>query len=136
EHGVAGIAQIASLTQPYPPLYQTIVSLFYAILGKSSHAAAYANIPAMLLLVLSTYGIGRLILEPLAAALAGVLVCFYPYVAWLSRESLIDFWLTAMVALAIYALLRTSEFSNLKWSVAFGVIAGLGMLTKWTFVFF
>src|SRR5437868_10762733 len=36
----------------------------------------------------------------------------------------------------MWALLKTKEFSDLRWSIAFGFLAGAGMLTKWTFVFF
>jgi len=36
----------------------------------------------------------------------------------------------------MWALIKTKEFSDLRWSIAFGVLAGIGMLTKWTFPFF
>jgi 4-amino-4-deoxy-L-arabinose transferase-like glycosyltransferase len=55
---------------------------------------------------------------------------------WLSREMMIDYWLTAIVAIAFWLLLQTREFSDRRWSIAFGLVAGAGMLTKWTFGFF
>ena len=134
--GPAGLTQIESLTLPYPPFYHSIVAVFYAMFGRSTDTAQYANIPAILLLLLATYGIGRTILSPLSAASAAVLVSFYPLLLWLSRETIIDYWLTGMVAASVWVLLRTKEFSDLRWSIAFGVVAGLGMLTKWTFPFF
>src|SRR5262245_64327135 len=41
-----------------------------------------------------------------------------------------------MVALSIRSLIHTNEFSDRKRAVIFGIICGLGMLTKWTFAFF
>ena len=124
------------LTGFYPPLYHSIVAAFYAVFGKTIDAAQLANLPALALLIVSTYGIGRTLLGPLSAAVASILVAFYPYLIWLSRETLVDYWLTAFVAFAVWLLIRTNEFSDRKASVAFGVACGLGMLTKWTFPLF
>jgi len=81
----------------------------------------------------ATYGIAKRVLPPMQAAWAGVLVLFYPYMLWLSRETIIEYWLSAFVALAVLALYRTDDFSNLRNSLLFGVVCGLGMLTKATF---
>jgi len=134
--GIRAIATLPSLTGSYPPLYQSIVAVFYAAFGRSVDAAQSANLFAIALLLVATYELGRTLLTPLAAAAAAVLVNFYPYLAWLSRETLIDYWLTTMVALAIWMLVRTNEFSDRQRSLVFGVVCGLGMLTKWTFIFF
>jgi 4-amino-4-deoxy-L-arabinose transferase-like glycosyltransferase len=135
--GAGGIVILPRLAAFYPPLFQSVIALFYAVFGKTIDAAQWANLPAIVLLFTATYGIGRtLLLKPVAAAAAAVLVNFYPYMLWLSRETLVDYWLTAMVALAMWALLLTREFSDRRRSIAFGVMCGLGMLTKWTFAFF
>ena len=91
--------------------------------------------PAILLLLIATYGIGKTVLSPTGAAGAAVLVNFYPLMLWLSREAMMDYWLTSMVALAMW-LLVAKGLGNWNWSLAFGVVCGLGMLTKWTFAFF
>jgi 4-amino-4-deoxy-L-arabinose transferase-like glycosyltransferase len=134
--GLRAIAIIPLLTGFYPPLYHTVVATFYAVFGKTIDAAQWANLPAMALLIATTYGIGRSLLKPLPAAAAALLVGFYPYLVWLSRETLVDYWLTSMVAVAIWMLIRTNEFSDRRASAGFGVICGLGMLTKWTFPLF
>ena len=74
--------------------------------------------------------------EATANAMAAVLATFYPYLLWISRETIIDYWLCAIVAAAMWALIKTKEFSDPRWSIAFGAFAGIGMLTKWTFPFF
>ncbi len=134
--GVRAIAIIPLLTGFYPPLYYTIVAAFYAVFGKTIDAAQWANLPALALLIAATYGVGRTLLKPLPATAAAILAGFYPYLVWLSRETLVDYWLTSMVALAMWTLIRTNGFSDRRTSVAFGVVCGLGMLTKWTFPLF
>src|SRR5262249_19325745 len=91
---------------------------------------------AIALLMISTYAIGRRVLDAAPAAAAAVLVNFYPLMLWLSRETLIDYWLSSIVAFAMWLLLRTNNFSDRTRSVLFGVVCRLGMLTKWTFAFF
>src|SRR5262245_49583403 len=117
DSGIHGLAQIPFLTGSYPPLYHSIIATFYAVFGKTIDAAQWANLPAIALLFAATYGIGRAILKPFAAATAAVITNFYPLMLWLSRETLIDYWLTSMVALAMWLLIRTNEFSNRKYSV-------------------
>ncbi len=138
--GLQALAVIPSqrLTGYYPPLYQMVIAAVWAVFGKTVDVARTANLLAVAILLLATYGIGRSVLEPFSAAIAAVLVSFYPYMLWLSRETIIDYyWLAAIVALAMWILLRERRsFSERTWSVAFGIIAGLGMLMKWTFPFF
>src|SRR3990167_8460935 len=102
--GLRALAQLPFLTGSYPPLYQSVVAAFYTVFGRTIDAAQWANLPAIALLFASTYGIGRTLLKPLAASTAAVLVNFYPMLLWLSRETLIDYWLTAMVAAAMWLL--------------------------------
>jgi 4-amino-4-deoxy-L-arabinose transferase-like glycosyltransferase len=134
--GGGAIAIVPRLTGFYPPLYHTIVALFYGVFGQTVDAAQWANIPAAAVLIIATYGIGRSLLKPVPAAAAAVLVVFFPFMIWLSRETLVDYWLTSMVAFAVWMLLRTREFSDRRNSIIFGVVCGLGMLTKWTFPLF
>ena len=141
ERALHAFAAIPGLTASYPlgfypPFYHSIVAFFYAVFGKTVDAAEWANLPAIAILFIATYGIGRRLLKPGAAAAAAVLANFYPIMLWLSRETIIDYWLTSMVALAMWLLMSTNEFANRKHSILFGVACGLGMLTKWTFPFF
>jgi 4-amino-4-deoxy-L-arabinose transferase-like glycosyltransferase len=136
ESGIRAITAIPFLTGSYPPLYHSVVAIFYAIFGKTVDAAQLANLPAIALLLIATYGIGCTLLDPLSAAVAAVIVNFYPLLIWLSRETIIDYWLTSMVALAMWLLIQTNEFSSRTRTILFGISCGLGMLTKWTFAFF
>jgi 4-amino-4-deoxy-L-arabinose transferase-like glycosyltransferase len=136
DRGLSGLREIPHSTGFYPPLFHSVIAIFYALLGKSSDAAALANLPAIALLLFATYALGKRLLPHRAAAFSAVLVSFYPFMLWLSRETLIDYWLVGMVTLAMLCLFRTEDFSRRSESVLFGVVCGLGMLTKWTFPLF
>src|SRR5262245_6504414 len=62
--GIRALAMIPFLTGPYPPLYHSIVAAFYALFGKTIDAAQWANLPAIGLLFISTYEIGRTVFKP------------------------------------------------------------------------
>jgi 4-amino-4-deoxy-L-arabinose transferase-like glycosyltransferase len=134
--GISGILAIPHLTGFYPPLFHSVIALFYALFGKSSHAGLLANFPAIAILLYATYGLGKRLLPPLPAVASAVLASFFPFMIWLSRETLIDYWLAGLVTAAMVCLLRTGEFSKKFESIQFGAICGLGLLTKWTFPVF
>jgi 4-amino-4-deoxy-L-arabinose transferase-like glycosyltransferase len=134
--GLAGLLEISHLTGFYPPLFHSVVAIFFALSGKSIHSGAWANLPAIAILLFATYGLGKRLLAPGAAAIGAVLVSFFPLMLWLSREALLDYWLAALVTLAMLCLYRTENFSKRSESFLFGLVCGLGMLTKWTFPLF
>jgi 4-amino-4-deoxy-L-arabinose transferase-like glycosyltransferase len=137
QNGVASAIQsLPHDTGGYPPFYYLVIALFYRIFGLTIDTAQLANIPAIILLGLATYGIARYFMDPTAAALAGALVNSFPFMLWISRETLLEYWLVTMVAISIWALLKSKQFSSTKWSLLFGVTCGFGMLTKWTFAIF
>src|SRR4029079_19096102 len=83
--GVGAFLNIPFLTGAYPPMYHSIVALFYRLFGRTIDAAQWANLPSMALLFLATYFIGRTQLKPFGAATAAVIVNFCPLLLWLSR---------------------------------------------------
>src|SRR4030095_1999629 len=136
QNGVSAFLTLPHDSGTYPPLYYAVTAIFYALLGPTIDAAQLANLPAIILLGLATYGMARSFMEPGAAVLAAMIANFIPLLLWLSRETMLEYWLTAMVAISMWVFLQTKEFSNPRWTLAFGLCCGLGMLTKWTFVIF
>jgi hypothetical protein len=132
-HGWRAIPLAAKETGNYPPLYYLILSLFYAVFGRAAFAAQLANLPAIVLLAFATHGIAKKFLDPPAAAVAAILAGFFPFMIWISRESLIEYWLVALVAAAMLALLRADASGSRRHWLIFGATCGLGMLAKWTF---
>lgn len=70
------------------------------------------------------------------ALFSSLLLSFYPMTLYLSRNYFLDLPLCFFVTASLYFLVLTGNFTNSFYSILFGAACGLGMLTKWTFVFF
>ena len=127
-----------TMTWPWnrPPLPFLTAVPFYRLLGISTDVALMSNIVYLAILLCSVYGIGRILFSRKVGVLAAFLVSFYPVLFGISRLSYVDYALTAVVALAMYLLLRTDGFRHRHWSLIFGLGMGLGLLTKWPFIAF
>lgn len=121
---------------PYPPLFHVSAIPLYVLFGTSEDIAVMSNILFLGILIFSTYGIGKHLHEAHTGLLSAFSVSMYPIVFGLSRHYLIDVALMAMVSLAIYFLLLSDRFRSRGYSLALGIVLGLGMLTKSAFFFF
>jgi len=114
-----------------PPLGILPALLLQALAGQADPALARMSVlPWMALLMLATFLIARRLHSPDAGLLAAASLAAMPLVMGFSRLLWMDVPLAAMVALTIHALLRTDCFTRCGPSLLFGVIGGLGMLTK------
>jgi len=128
--------QVISVTGYYPPLYHLTTLPFFAALGASLHSGLLLNLLYLLILVWATYGIGKILYNPMTGLLSALVVAMYPFLVFISRTYVIDLPLTSMVTLGFYCYLRSDKFTRLAPSLLFGVIFGLGMLLKWSYLFF
>ena len=137
-HDINPRTVFSALTWPWnrPPLPFLTVVPFYRLFGISTDVALMSNCVYLAILLGTVYGIGRTLYDRKVGLLAAFLVTFYPILFSISRLSYVDYALTAMVALAVYLLLKTDGFRNRKWSLVFGLGIGLGLLTKWPFIAF
>src|SRR4029453_17606064 len=81
----------------------------------------------------SVYGVARTVGDPMAGLLAAFFLGTAPFVVYSLLTFQLDLPLMAMVALALYMLIRTERFSRPGWTAALGLVWGLGLLTKPTF---
>jgi 4-amino-4-deoxy-L-arabinose transferase-like glycosyltransferase len=130
------ITEFNDVSRYRPPLFLLSSLPFYLIFGRSPDVAAMTNVVYFIILVLSVYGIGKRIHSEEVGLLASFIVSTFPIIFGLSRSYWLDFPLTAMVSLSMYLLLMADYFKNKKYSILFGISAGLGMLTKWTYFVF
>lgn len=130
------ISQIITYHTFYPPLFHLSAALFYSLFGLSADVAAMANLVYMAVLLFAVYGIGKRMFSAKVSLLAAFLVSMLPIVFCLSRYTYVEYALMSMVAFSVYLLIRTDDFQNKTYSVLFGLSVGLGMLTKWVFIFF
>jgi 4-amino-4-deoxy-L-arabinose transferase-like glycosyltransferase len=82
----------------------------------------------------STYALGKDLWSPRAGAFATILLALYPATYIHSRSLLLDLPLTAMVAAAMLALVKSRRLSDPGWSTALGLSCAVGILTKQMFV--
>jgi 4-amino-4-deoxy-L-arabinose transferase-like glycosyltransferase len=106
--------------------------------GGSADAPIVAlNLVFVPLLVGGCYGIGRIAFDDArAGVLAAAFALAAPVVIGQFHIFLLDLPLTAMVAATGWAILASDRFDDRRLSLLVGVLAGLGLLTKQSFVLF
>lgn len=127
----------AAFEDQYPPLYYVVTFLIYTFFDTSRTAALLANQLFLILLVTGVFLIAEKF-DPggLSTWLSVWFSLLFPILYFLSRIYILDFSATAMVSLSIAALVWTNEFEKRNWSIFFGILAGLGMLTRLYFALF
>ncbi|HEV8131051.1 MAG TPA: glycosyltransferase family 39 protein [Acidobacteriota bacterium] len=120
----------------YPPFYHWAEAISFTIAGRMEDAAAFPNFFFLGLMLWAVFRIGERV-DGVEAGLWGALfTSLFPILVWLSRTPLVDFALVAVVCQAIHFLLETENFGLRKRSILFGLVCGIGMLVKWSFLFF
>ncbi len=120
----------------YPPLYHLSLVPFALVFGFSAYSAVLVNSICLGVIILSTYGIGSLIIDRRIGLMAAFLVSCYPFLSFVSRTPMIDTMLTAAVALAYYLFLKSRNFEDRFYSLIFATVFAGGMMVKWTFLIF
>ena len=120
----------------YPPFVHIVIAFTYGLFHPGPHIAILANVPATVLLLWGVYEIGVAFAGAGAAIWACVLTTLTPFLIWISRETLLDYWLAAWVAAALALLIKSSAFESRRYSFLLGLACALGMLTKWLFAGF
>lgn len=120
----------------YPPLYHMATFIPYVLFGTSTNSAIFVNIIFFSILLFSVYGIGKHFGGEQAGLIAALLVTLYPGVLGIRRFFVIDNGIISLVALSIYMLILSDNFKNSKFTIYFGIVSALAVLSKWTAVFF
>ena len=117
----------------YPPFYHLSLIPLTLIFGFTLDTGVIGNSFYMVILTLSTYGIGKILYARNVGLIAAFLVSSYPLIVGMSREYLISVMLTAMTTLAYYLFLKSEKFEDKKYSLWFSFIFAIGLMVKWTF---
>ncbi|MDD5195957.1 MAG: glycosyltransferase family 39 protein, partial [Candidatus Omnitrophica bacterium] len=120
----------------WPPLFHVSSALLDFLIGTSYVASVMINMFYLIILLFSVYFIGRKLFDQNTGILAAVFISLYPMVFRYSRFFGTDFALAAMVSMSMCFLVYSDNFNNKRNSLLFGLSLGLGMLTKWSFIFF
>src|SRR3954452_13469059 len=121
----------------YPPLVYEVGMLGMLVGGKNADAPVLAlDLVFISLLALGVYRAARIAYGPVAGVLAVAFALASPLLISQSHMFMFDMPLTAMVAVAVWLLLASGRFADLRVCAAAGVVIGLGLLTKPPFAFF
>jgi hypothetical protein len=121
---------------PQPPLVYWVTNVFYAVFGNDLWVADLSIAVFLGILVFATYGIGKTLWSRRVGLMSALFVVTSPLFVSQFKWYMIDAPLSAMVALALYFLIKSDGFADRRSSLLFGVAFALGMLTKWPFAFF
>src|SRR5262249_48885413 len=124
------------LSGNYPPLVHIFIATIFRLFRPDPDIAAFVNLPATFLLFWSLYELSRYFASAAAARWTCVLTLLIPYLIWMSRETILDYWLSAWVTTAWMLLVKTDGFKSKPASRWLGIACGLGLLTKWLFAGF
>jgi 4-amino-4-deoxy-L-arabinose transferase-like glycosyltransferase len=117
----------------YPPLVPCTAGLLYFALPGVPLTTQGVMLGFVAIGLAAVFGIGRTVWDAGAGLLAAFLLGTAPFVVFSLMNFQLDLPLTTMVALTLWALLRTDGCRKATCTATLGVFLGLGMLTKPTF---
>src|SRR5215470_513258 len=126
----ANVAAIIERSSFYPPLAACAAGLAYSLAPSDVASAQVAILGFLALGMASVYVLARSSTSGVGSVVAALLFGSANFVVYSSLRFQLDLPLAGMVAVALVLLLRVEGFSRLGWSIALGVVLGLGMLTK------
>ena len=115
-----------------PPGYAFFLGTIFFVFGRSVIAARAIQALLGAFTCLLTYKTGERIFSKTTGKIAGVLTCFYPYFIAYTGDLLSETFLTFMIALAVYHVVKTSEIPSWKNIALTGALIGLTGLAKST----
>jgi 4-amino-4-deoxy-L-arabinose transferase-like glycosyltransferase len=121
----------------YPPLAHVVGALAMFVGGVSVASSIIGeNLVFVSLLALGCYQTGRLLYGPLAGMLAVVFALGAPLLVSLFHVFMLDGPLTALVAVSIWLILASEDFSHTGIAGMAGLAVGLGMNVKVQFALY
>lgn len=115
----------------YPPLVYQVSALQYWLFPPGVLSGVLSQWPFWAILIFSVYGIGKFLFSRLTGFLAVFFILTCPLTMIWAYQYMLDFPAAAFNALAFYCLLKSDDFRNRFYALAFGLAMGLGMLVKW-----
>ncbi|HXZ62448.1 MAG TPA: glycosyltransferase family 39 protein [Acidimicrobiales bacterium] len=112
---------------PFAPL---VASIVMSVFGISAVVGLTTLALFAVVLVLATYGVARAVVGPPWAALAALVTGCMPAVLAFSRDFEFAVPSAAVLTVGLWALLRSDGFKSLGWSVGFGAVVGVLVLTR------
>lgn len=122
--------------QGRPPLYQLFAIPIIFLFGRSTDSALFVNIIYEIILLVSVFGIGKLVYNGRAGILAALMVASYPPIIILSRIFRVYLSLPACLALSLWLIMLMIKTRSVKISWLFGMSVVFGMLNHPYFLYY
>ena len=127
--GIGGWFDAVLDQAPHAPLTPALASVLLAV-DRGSIEGYVVLAFFLILLVVAVYGIGDRLAGPRYGALAALIVACLPGVTGLSRLFVFALPAAALLACAVYALLRAERLQRSGWAIACGVALGAMLLAR------
>jgi 4-amino-4-deoxy-L-arabinose transferase-like glycosyltransferase len=118
----------------YPPLVPCAAGVLYFAFPIVPLTAQAVMLAFLALGMAAVFGVGRILWDDRAGLLAAFLFGTAPFVVFSLLNFQLDLPLASIVALTLWILLRTQGFRRPAWTAALGLVVGLGLLTKPTYL--
>lgn len=116
-----------------PPLVFAAQRLAFLVFGQTIWAARIPFVLAGLLAVFGIYLLGRELGGRGAGLAAAGTLALMGYHVWISRTGFLDGFVVLWIIYSLYFFLRAAR--DPRWYLAWGAAAGLGLISKYTFLF-
>ena len=135
-----GMRHLWMLSPKYPPVFYLVTAGVHMLLGPGSDQAIVANGVFALLLLFTTYGVGRHLFSPQIGLWAAALCLLMPRLIQLGLDYQLDYAVTALVMVSFWCLTvwrdAAQRWQQWLWILAFGGSFGLALMTKQSAVLF
>jgi hypothetical protein len=130
EPGHHRITEILAMSTFYPPVVPCAAGLLYFALPVTPFTAQLVMWASLVVAVLAVYGTGGRLLGPGVGLVAAWLLATAPFAIFSLLTFQLDLPLAAAVAVTLYAIVRAEAFARPGWTLALGLVLGVGMVVK------
>ncbi|MDD3627308.1 MAG: glycosyltransferase family 39 protein, partial [bacterium] len=134
--GSFNLYHFLSISDYYPPLYHLSCIPLILIIGFGPVPILLTNFLYGLIGLIFLYKTGKLLKDEEQGFWITAIFSFYFFWNFMLRITLIDAALTSFIIISFYLFLKSDNFRDTKCTILFAVFSGLGMLIKWSFLFF
>jgi len=128
-NGLHGWWEAVQTQTPNAPLLPALTSIL--LVFKPGVMTGFATLAGfMVVLIFAAYGIGERLAGPRLGALAALVTGVLPGTIIFAREYVFALPTAAMLALAVFALLRSDALRLRRWAIACGAALGLMLLSR------
>ncbi|MFC2091985.1 ArnT family glycosyltransferase [Elusimicrobiota bacterium] len=121
----------STLNRSHDPVYYILAASVARLSGRKLLNIRMINIFWFIILLISVYSLGSYLFDKNTGLLGSVILALYPVVYGSSRLFREEFAVMAMAPLCILFLFKSRKFEDRKYSVLFGLVCGVTIMTRY-----